>query len=264
MKVTVFNGSPAGKESATNVIAEAFLRGAAAAGVQTRNIFLADHKLEQCRGCFSCWFRTPGSCVIADDMDELIQYYNESDIVCFGTPVYTWNMTALLKNFADRLAPLKSPKLQERQGKFDLEDARKKTQKFVVLSNCGFPGEHNFDVLRAAMACCDPSLEIYRNCGKLLKTKDPQIKKTVDIWLAAVERAGKEFTESTQIVACTHSVSDCTRSASACIRSVSACGCSADTAGIPADTVGISAETAEALNMPLMSVAEYAAYLGMK
>ena len=93
-------------------------------------------------------------------MAQLLQKYHEADIVCFATPVYTWNMTALLKNFVDRLAPLKSPRVREKNGKFDLQDAEVRQQKFVVISNCGFPGENNFDVLRAAVACCNPSLEI--------------------------------------------------------------------------------------------------------
>ena len=148
---------------------------------------------------------------------------SQEDIVCFATPVYTWNMTALLKNFVDRLAPLKSPKIKAENGNFDLQDSKAKTQKFVIISNCGFPGENNFDVLRAAVACCNPSLEIYRNCGKLLKSKKPEIAKTVDRWLNVVEQAGKEMTIQGKI----------------------------------------SEITAKDLNMSLMSIPDYIAYIQM-
>ena len=224
MKVTVFNGSPAGTKSATNVIASAFLKGARSAGVETENIFLSDYHITQFQGCFACWFKTPGRCVIQDDMEQLLQKYNESDIVCFATPVYTWNMTALLKNFVDRLAPLKSPKIKEEKGNFDLQDSKDKTQKFVIISNCGFPGENNFDVLRAAVACCNPSLEIYRNCGKLLKSKDPEIIETVSQWLDVVEQTGKEMAIQGEI----------------------------------------SEMTEKDLNMPLMSIIDYVTYIQMK
>ena len=223
MQTVVFNGSPAGPNSATNVIAEAFLRGAAAAGAETHNIFLADYDIKQCRGCFACWFRQPGRCVQQDDMERLLQLYNQADIVCLATPVYTWNMTALLKNFADRLIPLKSPKITEQQGSFVLQDAKAREQRFVVIANCGFPGDNNFSVLAAAMACCKPVLEIYRNCGRLLKSADPQIRATVERWLAAVEQAGEEMARQGEV----------------------------------------SAAVREALAAPLMSTADYVKFLGM-
>ncbi len=223
MKFIVFNGSPAGTNSNTNVIAEAFLEGAKDAGAEVENVYLIDKNIGHCKGCFACWFKTPGRCVMNDDMTELLDKYNNADVICFATPVYTWNMTAALKNFIDRLAPLKSPLLVQNNGNFDLADSEVKTQQFMVISNCGFPGDHNFDTIRLVFASCNPVLEIYRNCGKLLKSKVEEHQNIVALYLQAVRAAGYEM----------------------------------------AANRSVSGATKEKLDMQLMSVQEYCKYIGM-
>ena len=198
MKFVAFNGSPSGKASATGRIIEAFLAGARRAGVETDCYHLCEYNIEQCRGCFSCWFRSPGQCVLQDDMPELLRTYQTADVVCFGSPVYSWNMTALLKNFVDRLVPLKSPLLTRQDGHFDMADTQKREQRSV--------------------------LEIYRNCGKLLVSKQPSVQDTVHQYLTAVEQAGYEF----------------------------------------AAMGAVSAETLALLDRPLMSTADYVKFLGMQ
>jgi multimeric flavodoxin WrbA len=156
-------------------------------------------------------------------MKELIEKYMAADVVCLATPVFTWNMTANLKAFVDRLAPLKSPSMVRQENHFDLADAQIKRQKFVVISNCGFPGNKNFETLKAAMAPCNPVLEIYRNCGKLLKSTDHTIQETVKSYLKIVEKAGYEMAVAGEVYT----------------------------------------STRENLNMELMPIQEYIQYLGI-
>ncbi|GFI62203.1 iron-sulfur flavoprotein [Clostridiales bacterium] len=223
MKFTAFNGSPAGINSATNRIIESFLKWAAYAGADTKTYQLCEYKINQCKGCFSYWFNSPGKCVMKDDMEELINAYQSADVVCFGSPVYSWNMTALLKNFVDRLVPLKRPLITEQNGNFDMADAVERTQKYVAISSCGFPGENNFSIIKAAFSCCNPSLEIYRSCGKLLVSEQSSVQNIVSEYLNVAEKSGYEM----------------------------------------ASIGKICEETKKQLSIPLMQVQEYVEFLGM-
>jgi hypothetical protein len=79
MKVTVFNGSPRGRNSNTHRIVEPLLEGAREAGAETEEVFLVERDIKHCRGCFGCWGKTPGKCVINDEMPGLMDLYLESD-----------------------------------------------------------------------------------------------------------------------------------------------------------------------------------------
>jgi len=198
MKVTAFNGSPSAEQSHTNIIVQKFLEGAKLAGAEVDNVFLIHQNINHCSGCFSCWFKTPGQCIFSDDMKSLLEKYMSSDIVCFATPVYTWNMTATLKNFVDRLIPLRSPVATQSDGNYDMK-VRTKMPDVVVISNSGFPGESNFETIKAVFKSANPVLEIYRNSGKLLKSNQDEIKATVDEYLSYVKEAGFELVNSGKV-----------------------------------------------------------------
>lgn len=177
MKITVFNGSPRGKRGNTHIMVKEFSKGVKEAGGVIENIFLIKKEIKPCLGCFDCWFKTPGKCIIEDDMDELLSKLLSSDIVVFATPIYIDNLTGIMKNFMDRLISIIDPHFERDEiGECRHTKRFKKYPKFVVISNCGYPEQSHFQVLnmlfkRAARNMHSEVIaEIYRGGGWLLKT----------------------------------------------------------------------------------------------
>lgn len=195
MRITVFNGSPRGQQSNTHRIVAPLLEGAAQAGAQTEEVFLAECDIQHCRGCFNCWTATPGECVIKDDMPSLLDVFLESDYVGMATPVYGMFMTSILKKFCERLLPLNTPHFhRDKDGRFYHKGRVKRFPRQFVIANAGFPGKHNFDLFKAYMAVQNPVLEVYRNCGGILEeTHEDAINKRVVEFYDALREAGKEM-----------------------------------------------------------------------
>jgi len=102
MKITAFNGSPKGDRGNTHVMVSALLAGASEAGASVENVLLAKEKIGHCIGCFTCWTKTPGKCVLKDDMESLLKLYMASEIVIMASPLYVDHVTGIMKDFMDR------------------------------------------------------------------------------------------------------------------------------------------------------------------
>lgn len=87
MKVLVLNGSPKGEKSNTLNITKAFLDGFSA-DTEVEYITVKKETIKPCMGCFSCWSRTPGECVIKDDMQKIYEKINSADIIIESFPLY--------------------------------------------------------------------------------------------------------------------------------------------------------------------------------
>jgi multimeric flavodoxin WrbA len=203
MKVTVFNGSPRGRESNSHKIVAQILTGAEEAGAETEEIFLVEKDIKQCRGCFDCWGKTPGICTIKDDMPELMNLFLGSDFAGLATPVYGMLMTGLLKNFTDRLLPLATPHIHKNEdGSFYHEGRLKRFPRQFYVANSGFPGEHNFDFLKAYAGMQNMVLEVYRNSGEVLGAAaehGEELMSRVKKFNEALKKAGREMVTAGQV-----------------------------------------------------------------
>ncbi len=152
MKILALNGSPRMKASSTYHILAPFLAGMKAAGAEVELIHIRRLNLEVCIGCYTCWARTPGVCIHDDSMADVLQKFNTADMVIFGTPLYHFSMSGIMKTFIDRLLPRFEPWLIPHPhvpGVTGHPERVQKPYKMFLVSPGGFPEFEHFDSLVA-------------------------------------------------------------------------------------------------------------------
>ncbi len=101
-RVTAFVGS-ARKKHTYDAVAQ-FLGNLQSMGdVECEIVRLSDYRLELCRGCKVCFEKGEEHCPLKDDRDVLIEKITASDGVVFATPNYSFQVSAIMKAFLDRL-----------------------------------------------------------------------------------------------------------------------------------------------------------------
>ena len=70
MKALILNGSKTEKE-ATNTVSDYLVDFLMKKGHEVDVMVLRDEKIASCLGCFGCWLKTPGECVINDAGSDL-------------------------------------------------------------------------------------------------------------------------------------------------------------------------------------------------
>lgn len=157
MKILVLNGSPK-KKSDTFRLTDAFLKGLNRGGEHEVHIVnVIDKKIAPCRGCFGCWQREDGHCVIPDDQNAILDVYGEADVIIWSFPLYCYGMPSHLKAVLDRTIPLVKMKMVQQPDGTVRHEALVDFSRIhtVVICGCGFPHwEGNFDGLKHMCKTC--------------------------------------------------------------------------------------------------------------
>lgn len=205
MNVLVLNGSPRAERSNTLQLARAFAEGFSEAKPDTESETIHTSKLDikPCLGCFSCWTKTPGQCVINDDMRELCKKIEAADVIIESFPLYFFGIPSGFKAVVDRCLPFMKTYLgtEDRDGHssfHELRNPKMYEKRLVLISTCGYVdtppmypallkqydlicGEGNY----TAILCAEGELFGYEGLAERQKRG----------FLADVKKAGAEFAE---------------------------------------------------------------------
>ena len=191
MRVLVINGSPKGNKSNTYRLTTAFLE-----GMGEQEISVSQMDIRPCRGCFVCWNKTPGSCVIRDDMPSVIENMRWADIIIWSFPLYYFSVPGAMKNLMDRQLPMVLPFMRAdaesggHPSRYDMSGKR-----HVLISTCGFyTAQGNYEGVTAIFDhLCGKGnyTSIFCGQGELFRVKE--LNGRTDEYLSNVRKAGREF-----------------------------------------------------------------------
>ena len=131
MKYLLLNGNPYRDRMEMDQYIDRLLAGIKSSGNEVQALLLRDLKIKPCTGCFNCWVKNPGNCMIQDDANKVARLYIESDHVILASPLIMGFLSSLLKNTMDRNIPLVHPHLEEVYGEVH---HKKRYDKYPIIS----------------------------------------------------------------------------------------------------------------------------------
>lgn len=200
MKLLILNGSPKSGRSNTMNITRAFIDGFPK-GTEVEQIDLYKKEIKPCLGCFSCWSKTPGECIIKDDMQEIYEKIKASDIIIESFPLYFFGMPSVMKCLTDRCLPFMLHYMGNQTGDgssfHELRDENMHNKKLVFISTCGYVETKSMypALLKQYDLICGENCYTSIICpeGELFIAE--KAKRQRESYLRDVKEAGKEFSE---------------------------------------------------------------------
>jgi len=101
---------------------------------ETKVRTLREEKIAPCIGCFGCWLKTPGQCIIRDDASTLPRDVIQSDLIVYLTPVTFGMYSSELKKAIDRFAcPILLPFFEKVNGEIHHNGRYQKYPKIIAI-----------------------------------------------------------------------------------------------------------------------------------
>jgi len=103
-RILVLTGSPRNGGN-SDLMADAFIKGAQAAGHEVVKIKTDEKNVRGCKACYTCYSKG-GACSQNDDFNEIAPHLENADVVVMATPLYWYTFPAQLKAVIDKMFSL--------------------------------------------------------------------------------------------------------------------------------------------------------------
>jgi len=147
MKVLILDGSTSHDQFAKDISSFASSHLIEGGGeVESLKLELID--IKGCMGCFGCWIKTPGICVIDDAGREVAAKMVGRDLLIYITPVVFGGYSYHLKKAVDRLIPNISPLFVKVNGEIHHKKRYDRCPRLIAIGVLDSPDEEKEKIFR--------------------------------------------------------------------------------------------------------------------
>jgi len=132
VKALILNGARKGEES-LNIINNITVELLESNGYEVQSLILNELEVGSCIGCFGCWVKTPGVCIIDDDGRDIARAVIQSDLTIYLTPIVFGGPSSEFKKALDRIIPLLLPFFKKIKGEIHHKPRYEKYPAIMVL-----------------------------------------------------------------------------------------------------------------------------------
>ncbi len=97
------------------------------------DILLKERNIAPCQGCFDCWVKTPGQCIIDDYGRKITEQLIRNELVVHLSPITFGGYSSELKKVIDRSIPIVLPFFRKFEGEIHHEQRYKERPSLIVI-----------------------------------------------------------------------------------------------------------------------------------
>ena len=147
MRALILNGSGEA-DALTGGIGRTLTRMLGDNGWEVTAFILPGMDIAYCHGCFNCWVKTPGICVIDDAGRDLTRAAAQADLMVFLTPVTFGGYGSALKRAVDRLIPNLLPYFTRVHGEVHHKFRYRQPSKMLAVGTMDVADSETADIFR--------------------------------------------------------------------------------------------------------------------